>query len=404
MLLNMRRNKLFLLVLSIYLAFLITGCTNTKPTSTPVATTPILNTPGNKIETTNIQNADDKKEDEIKIILDSMTLEEKVGQMFIVVPEVFSGTTVTKSSDLDIEKMKKYNIGGLIMFGKNIVDPTQITSLNNDIKSINEKYPLFISIDEEGGQVARIGNNANFNITKFPNMSELNNSQYTPTQVGEIIGEYLTEYGFNLDFAPVCDVLLNEENTVVKLRSFGSDPLVVSNTATDILKGLQSKKILAAAKHFPGHGNTTKDTHEGFATSDATLEEMKTTELVPFAKMIDSNVDFMMISHVIYPNLSEKEVPATMNKDIIDLLKSDMGYTGVIITDGMNMGAIANNYTSAESSVEAVKAGVDVILMPEDFYSSYDAILEAVKNGDITEEQIDQSVSKILTLKLNFQS
>ncbi len=411
MLLNMR-SKIVLFAIMLICVMSVSSCTNNKvvdvENTNTNTNTNTVNTfdESKKIESVKLENnnivKNDNPETKVKELVENMTLEEKIGQMFIVAPEVFSSITVTKIDELDTEKMKKYNIGGVIMFGQNIVEPTQITSLNTALKGVNEKYPMFIAVDEEGGQVARIANNSNFTVKKFANMSETGKqaSNYTPEQIGLVIGDYLKTYGFNLNFAPVCDVLLNNENTVVKSRSFSSDPNVVASMAVDVMKGLRSNDILAAAKHFPGHGNTALDTHDGFATSDATLEAMKSNELIPFAKMIDENVDFMMISHVIYPNVSKNEVPATMNKDIIDILKNDMGYKGVVITDGMNMGAIANNYTSADSTVEAVKAGVDVVLMPQDFYKSYEALLNAVKNGEISEAQINESVEKILKLKI----
>lgn len=334
--------------------------------------------------------------------LASMTLEEKVGQMFIVAPEVFSeSSAVTEMDELSKKKMTKYNIGGLIMFSQNIIDPKQITSLNSELENYDTNgLPLFISVDEEGGLVSRISGNEEFPEAEFEDMSTVVDANRA-LEIGETIGSYLNKYNFNLDFAPDTDVLMNSKNTVVKDRSFGSDPAVVSQLSTNVVTGLHNNGILATAKHFPGHGNTVEDTHEGFAASYATLEEMKTTELVPFQTMIQNNIDFMMISHVVYPNVTENELPATMNYDIVTkLLKEEMGYNGIIITDAMNMGAIADNYSVAKSTVNAVKAGVDIVLMPSDFYKAYNAIIDAVGNGEIEESRIDESVRKILTLKM----
>ncbi len=345
------------------------------------------------------ENEEESKE-EIKKIVDTMTIEEKVGQMFIVVPEVFTnGLDITSIDNINTKKMETYNIGGLVMFSKNIVNPEQITKLNQDL--LNFDSSLFISVDEEGGQVARIAGNSNFPEEDMKNMSSVYAGDFqTGYEIGDTIGAYLKKYNFNLDYAPVVDVLLNSSNTVVNKRSFGSDAHIVSGMATNVLQGLRNNNILASAKHFPGHGNTALDTHFGFATSNATLEEMKEVELVPFEAMIENNVDMMMISHVIYPHLSDNEVPATLNKDIVTgLLKEEMGYTGVIITDAMNMGAIADNFSIEESTVQAVLAGNDIILMPSDFYLSYQSLVAAVKSGRITEERIDESVIKILTLK-----
>lgn len=339
----------------------------------------------------------------VKNILDNMTLEEKIGQMFIVTPEVFSnGVNVTSGSQLNSDKIEQYNIGGLVFFSKNIETPEQITLLTEYLKDMNEEYPMFISIDEEGGQVARISNNSNFPDKRIEDMSVVGEAGdfQRAYEIGDTIGAYLNKYGFNLDFAPVCDVLLNNANMVVRKRSFSSDANIVSQMSENVMFGLENNNILTAAKHFPGHGNTALDTHDGFATNNATLEEMKENELLPFENMIKNSVDFMMVSHVIYPNLSEESVPATMNYDIVTgLLKNEMNYQGVIITDGMNMGAISNNYSVEQSTKKAIIAGIDIILMPSDFYVAYNAVLDSVNSGEISEERIDESVFKILKLK-----
>ncbi len=352
-----------------------------------------------------IEESDEITDEYIEELVNGMTLEEKVGQMFIVVPETFSQySEVTDINQLDIEEVEKYNIGGFILFTKNINNPTQLTDLTENLADINEEIGMFISTDEEGGQVGRISNNSNFPDKSFPNMNEIGATEDygAALVIGDTIGKYLSKYGVNLNFAPVCDVLLNQENTVVSKRSFSSDANVVAGMSLNVMKGLKSNNILACAKHFPGHGNTSLDTHDGFATSNATLEEMKSSELIPFVHMIENDVDMIMISHVIYPNLSSEQVPATLNYDIITgLLKEDLGYKGVVITDGMNMGAISNNYSVSNSTVKAVKAGVDIVLMPSDFYIAYNSVIDAVSNGEISEERINKSVTKILKLKLD---
>lgn len=359
-------------------------------------------------EPENLTNLDDTistntelEDEKIRELVNSMTLEEKVGQMFIVEPEAFSkSSTVTEIGQIDLEKVKKYNVGGFIMFSKNIVNPSQITALNNGL--IKSNSSLFISVDEEGGTVSRISSNPNFSDKQIENMSEIgaNNDTKRADEVGEQIGSYLKKYGFNLDFAPLCDVLVNKENTVVKKRSFGSDEKIVSDLTLRVMNGLRKNDILTTAKHFPGHGSTSLDTHDGFATSYSTLEELQEKELVPFENMIANDVDMMMVSHVIYENVTKEQTPATMNHYIVTkLLKEDMGYNGVIITDAMNMGAISKNYSVEKSTVSAISAGIDIILIPSDFYRAYDSVIDAVNNGTIKEERIDESVYKILLLK-----
>ncbi len=354
----------------------------------------------NDNETLDVEIEEVTMEDFIKDKISNMTLEEKIGQMFIVVPETFSNsTTVTKASQLDTKAMKEYNIGGVILFTKNIETPKQITELNKGLNQVFDNNKLFIAVDEEGGQVARISNNSNFPDKRIENMNEVQDSSRA-YEIGDTIGAYLQKYGFNLNFAPVCDVLINSQNTVVKKRSFSSNAEVVSEMANNVLNGLHNNNILASAKHFPGHGSTVEDTHYGFAISNSTIEEMEEVELLPFVELIENQVDMVMISHVIYPNLSEEETPATLNYDITtEILKNKLEYDGVIITDGMNMGAIVNNYSVEESTVMSVKAGVDIVLMPSNFYVAYESLINAVGDGEISEERIDESVTKILRLK-----
>lgn len=348
------------------------------------------------------------EEEILRGLVANMTLEEKVGQMFIVQPEVFStGGTVTSIDGFDTESAKKYKVGGFALFADNILNPSQVIELNSELYGLYEDIKPFIAVDEEGGQVSRIGNNPNFPDEKQEYASALGTRlDYDGAyESGDYIGAYLKKYGFNLDFAPVGDVLLSDENMVVKYRSFGSDPKVVSDMVLRVLEGLHNNNILASAKHFPGHGSTADDTHVGFATSNSTREEMEVGELLPFKALIEKDVDMVMISHVIYPNLSEELVPATLNYDIVTkLLKEDLGYNGVVITDAMNMGAIANNYSVEEATVKSVQAGVDIVLMPKDFYGAYEALLSSVKDGIIPIEQIDESVYKILKLKSKFDS
>lgn len=343
----------------------------------------------------------------ISEMLTDMTLEEKAAQMFMITPEALTGTgQVLEAGDVTREAIDKYPVGGLIYFTQNLQDPGQVRSMTGNVQKFAEErtgLPMLLSVDEEGGTVTRFGGNPSFDYDSSADMAGIGASG-DPQQayaLGEKIGKFLSSLGFNMDNAPDADVLTNPANTVVKDRSFGSDCDTVSEMALAELEGLEDQGVKGLLKHFPGHGATTADTHEGYAYTDATLEEMKSNELVPFADGIEAGVDIIMVGHISCPQVTGNEEPASLSEKMITgVLREDMGFDGVVITDAMNMGAIAENYSPAEAAVKAVLAGVDMILMPEDFQQAYTGVLNAVKSGKITQERIDASVTRIIGLKL----
>lgn len=349
----------------------------------------------------------EEKIPEEEIIVNQMTLEEKVAQMFVVIPEaIVNVERVTQAGTATKQAIEKYPVGGIIYMGGNIQNPTQITKMLQNVNKYSTDViglPMFLCIDEEGGTVVRINSNTNFPVQRIGDMAAIGATGDTENarEAGEIIGSYLTEYGFNVDFAPDADVLTNNNNTVVKRRAFGSEPQLVADMASSFYKGLKSKGVCGSYKHFPGHGNTDGDTHEGFSYSTKTLDELWECELIPFEQAIEDEVDFIMTGHLSLPNVTGNNVPASLSYEIVTgLLREEMGYEGLIITDALNMGAIANIYSSAQSCVKAIQAGNDMVLMPTDFVSAYQGVLEAVKNGEISEEQIYESVCRIVKKKL----
>lgn len=354
----------------------------------------------NPTTTAHIETIDEK----VNRIVASMTLEEKVCQMFIVAPEPFTGEgNVTAAGERMKECINSYPVGGIIYFANNIVNEGQVTSLLADIQSYSQArigLPMFMCIDEEGGRVARIANNSAFNVEKFPDMSYIN-GEIQAYHVGDTIGAYLSKYGFNVDFAPVADVITEPENKVIGTRSFGTDANTVGKMALSVAKGLGSHGVLASYKHFPGHGATVGDTHEGFAYTNKTLEELMANELLPFKSAADNGIAMVMAAHISAPNIIGDNTPCSLSyKMVTEVLKERLGYRGLIVTDALNMGAIANNYSAADASVMAVKAGNDLLLMPKDFQAALEAIVREVKNGNISEERIDESVRKIVRAKL----
>ncbi|WP_443660916.1 glycoside hydrolase family 3 protein [Clostridium algidicarnis] len=348
-------------------------------------------------------------------LLHGMTLEEKVGQLFIIRPddlelnltsEQINDSTNDGAVELDTnmqETLKKYPIGGVSLFGKNILNPTQLTTFISDMQK-QSTIPLFVSIDEEGGTVSRIAKSPNFDVPKFESMQKIGETKNVAKakDVGFTIGSYLKSYGVNLDFAPVADINTNPKNIVIGNRSFGNDPDLVSKMVFAEISGLHEAGIMSCVKHFPGHGDTKGDTHTGEVSIEKTWEELKKCELVPFINSIDTT-DMVMISHITIPNITSDGIPASLSNEIIEgKLRKELGYKGVVISDAMEMGAITKKYSSEESAVKAVLAGVDIILMPESFVESYNGIYDAVKNGVISETRIDDSVLRILNLKESY--
>jgi beta-N-acetylhexosaminidase len=264
--------------------------------------------------------------------------------------------------------------------------------------------PLFLAIDEEGGTVAHIGNNSNFIVKKYSDMNSIGATKDSKKayEVGDTIGSYLHEYGLNLDFAPDADVLTNPNNTVIGNRSFGNDANLVAKMDVEAARGLADNQVLSCFKHFPGHGATEGDTHEGYAYTTKTLGELKKSELVPFQAAVDNHIPFIMISHISVPNVIGNNTPSTLSKVMItDILRNQMGYDGIIITDAMRMGAIVNNYSTKDAVIKSIEAGADIILMPQNFEEAYQGVLDAVADGTISEQRINESLERILRVKLN---
>ena len=351
--------------------------------------------------------------DEVEELLQKMTLREKVGQMFYVRLESLDPsiewTTYDDLAGLNIlevtENMKRtnenYPVGGIILYAWNIDNKAQLANIITDIRVLNGS-PL-LCIDEEGGRVSRIANNPNFNVKKYESMAAIGatGDPQNAYECGNTIGTYLKRYGFDIDFAPVADVNTNPENVVIGPRAFSDDPAVAAPMVTNYLQGLKDAGITGCIKHFPGHGDTKADTHFGYASTQKTWEEMMNCEMVTFRAGIQWGCQLIMTAHIGAPNVTGSDVPSTMSPIILqDKLRGELGYQNIIVTDGMEMGAITQQYTSAEAAVGSIKAGVDIVLGPRHFIEAFDAVMAAVNNGTISEERINQSVRRILKLKL----
>lgn len=348
-------------------------------------------------------------EERTEEILENMTREEKVAQLFVITPEELTGVgSVQSAGSMTKEALTKYPVGGLVYFGGNLVSYEQTKTMLQDTAYLAggvTKLPLFLAVDEEGGTVARIANNPDMGVENVGNMSDIGatKDKNRAYEAGNAIGIYLNDLGFNLDFAPDADVLTNPGNTVVKKRSFGSNPALVSEMSCMYLRGLEENGIIGALKHFPGHGATLADTHDGYAYTDKTYEELLEEDMVPFAEGVKEQVPMIMVGHIAAPFVTEDRLPASLSPVMIeDILRNDLGYEGIVITDALNMGAVANLYASDEACIMAFKAGADMLLMPKDFKTAYEGVLQAVENGDISEERLDESVRRIIRIKLQY--
>lgn len=355
-------------------------------------------------------------DDEIEAQLKNMTLKEKIGQMFYVRLESLDTTIHWKTyADLQENPMHdlnktirdvnaKYPIGGLILYAWNIKDKPQLAKLISDIRALNGK-PL-LCIDEEGERIARIAKNENFDVEVIGPMADIGKTgdPKNAYHAGNVIGTYLTKYGFDIDFAPVADVNTNPDNIIIGDRAFSDKPEVAAPMVVSYLQGLKDAGVTGCVKHFPGHGDTKTDTHFGYASTQKTWAEMLQCEMVTFKAGIDWGCQLIMTAHIGTPNVTGSDVPATMSSVILqDKLRGELGYQNIIITDGMEMGAITTQYSSEEAAVNSIKAGVDIVLGPKNFVPAFEAVLKAVEKGTITEERINQSVRRILKMKKQHQ-
>jgi len=350
----------------------------------------------NPEETNTTMNKIDAIKDKINI----MSLDEKIGQLII---GGFNGYTVDSNTE---NLIKENHLGGFIFFQRNIENPNQLLELTNTLKSLNKDNiaPLFISTDEEGGTVTRMPNE----IKKLPSNSyigKINNEDFS-YNIGKPLGKELNSFGLNMDYAPVLDINSNPNNPVIGIRSFGDNKDIVTRLGTRTMEGIKSQNVIPVVKHFPGHGDTSVDSHIGLPVVNYDLKRLNDFELVPFKAAIDDGADAVMVAHILLPKLDPK-YPATLSYNIItDLLRKNIGFDGVVITDDMTMGAIMENYNIGDASVKAINAGADIVLVChkyENIQTAINSIKKAVSDKVITEDRIDESVYRVLSLKEKYK-
>ncbi|WP_349406492.1 glycoside hydrolase family 3 protein, partial [Clostridium perfringens] len=365
-----------------------------------------------------------------KEIVSNMTLEEKLGQMIMPDFRMWQEEGAKEPSDLTeinsevAEVIDKYDLGGVILFAENVKEISQTTTLIHDLQevAINDEdgnLPLLITLDQEGGIVTRLGEGTNLPGNMALGATRSEKSSY---DAGYVIGKELNALGVNVDFAPVLDTNNNPENPVIGVRSISSNPELVGKLGKNIVNGIQDQGVAATAKHFPGHGDTSTDSHYGLPMVDKSIEELRETELKPFKIAIENGIDMIMTAHIQFPQIekdtfiskkdgSQISIPATLSDDIIKgILREEMEYDGVVITDAMNMKAISDHFGELESTKMAINAGIDIILMPTILRNNEDVkkldyivngILDSIKSGEIKEEEITDSAERIVKLKID---
>ncbi|UOQ92870.1 beta-N-acetylhexosaminidase [Halobacillus shinanisalinarum] len=331
---------------------------------------------------------------------EGMSLDEKIGQM------IFSGVDGTEMTAETKNIIQKYHVGGIILFANNIESKTQTVNFLNEMKTANadNPYPLLLGVDEEGGSVTRMPDEIK-SLPSSRSIGELNDPGMS-FKIGTILGEQMKALGFNLDFAPVLDVNSNPDNPVIGDRSFGANPKIVTRLGIQTMKGIQNEGVISVIKHFPGHGDTSEDSHLELPKVDKSYEELSKLELVPFKKAISESADVSMVAHILLPKIDEN-YPASMSKKVITgILREDYDFDGVVITDDLTMGAITDHYNVAEAPVQTVKAGGDLLLVahnPNLISTVFDKLKAAVEDGEISENRIDESVERITHLKAKYQ-
>lgn len=376
----------------------------------------------------------------IEAILNGMTLEEKVGQMMLVsfrvwkeMPEAGNeGNATVENAEVEIpdvnvtelndeirQCLHDYHFGGTVLFAENCRDAEQVLRLVADLQAENQAgggLPLFVAADQEGGIVTRLG----FGTSGTGSMAlAATGDPENARAMSEIYGAELSVLGINADFAPVMDINANPNNPVIGVRSFSDDPQTVSAFGGAFMDGLHSAGTIVALKHFPGHGNTDMDSHTGLPCIDRSYDELKAIELSPFQAAIDAGADAVMTAHIVYPQIETGahisastgeaiSLPATMSKVILtDILRGDMGFGGVVVSDALDMAAISENFTDEDTLRLTINAGVDMLIMPiitdtnrfERNKRMVDLAADMVKRGEIDEARVNESVRRILTLK-----
>lgn len=320
-----------------------------------------------------------------------------IGQLFIC------GIQGLELQETEKEFLEKENISGVIFFKHNYKSPAQIAEFVNEIQKCRDEYPLFISVDQEGGRVRRFQDT----FIQLPSMLEIGkkDSPKLTFELHQLMAKQLRACGVNLDYSPCCDIWSNKDNKVIGDRSFGRSPEIVEKHVSAAIRGMQSENVLTCAKHFPGHGNTLKDSHFDLPFVKKSLKEIEEFELIPFQKASKSRVEFMMMAHLVVDAI-DPDSPCTLSKKAYDYLRKELKYKNIIVTDDMEMKAITKSHGYAKAAVTALNAGADILLYRtvESCKEAYEGVLKALKDGEITLQTLSDRIDRVMACKKKYFS
>lgn len=332
-------------------------------------------------------------------ILAYMSLKEKVGQLIMV---GIKGTTINPQTQKLISELK---LGGIILYSHNVTDPYQVKTFTASIQNVakeNRVIPLFIAVDQEGGSVVRIRKHTQA-LPAAMVIGATRSSQFSFLS-GKFTAQMLSGMGINMNLAPVLDINTTEHNAVIGVRSYGSDPSLVSQLGMWYIEGLQSRGVIATAKHFPGHGDTPIDSHYALPVLNKKLEDLEDFHFIPFRKAIDNGLDAIMTAHISIPSLDPSGLPTTFSYNLLtNVVRDKLHFGGIIITDDLEMKSIRDQYGIGQAALKAILAGADVVMVgwsDDKKHEVFNTLYEAVQSGKLTEERIDESLKRIIALKL----
>lgn len=335
----------------------------------------------------------------VNAAIEVMPLEDKVAGLFLVTPESITGVDkATQAGETTREVLSKYAVGGLIYASSNVLNADGFRQML-DYTELYSKYPVFLAVEEESGKsVQAVGGILGVETEEAKAIAEAGGPDQA-YQTGVTIGTYLKDLGVNLNLAPVAD-LTDVDDSIVENRSFGSDAKVVPEYVLNMIKGMEEQGVKSCVKHFPGLGSVTTDTSEGITVTERTEEEFRENEFQVFRSLIDEGVSMIMVSNLSAPSLTGDNTPCSLSEKVVtDILRKEMNYRGLIITDALNEKAISDYYTADVAAIMALKAGCDMILMPEDFELAYQGVLDAVAQGTISEDRIDDALRRVYRIK-----